>query len=418
MLACYEMNVDDRRKYLKRMQDRYWAADRTKKTQLLAEMEAVTSLHRKSLIRLLHGPTLERQPRTGQRGRVYLPQTEDVIRVAWESLDYVCAERLTPVLLPTAQHLARFDEVRLTSEVEAQLAEVSRATVGRLLGRFTQDTPRLPRRGPEAANRLTREIPAGRIPWQTSEPGHFEVDLVHHCGTSTVGEYVHTLQLVDVALGWSERVAVLGRGQRAMEVGFRHILERVPFPVRQLHPDNGSEFLNDHLIRFWGERIVGLKLSRSRANYRNDNRIVEQKNDTLVRAYFGNERLDGEWQCDWLNAIYDQMWVYYNLFQPVLHLVDKQVVEGKVKRKWDQARTPYQRLLASEVLTAEAKTKLAGLYLATNPRRVKGELEQMRARLWERPSAGLLASEVKGLQAGARPPGHQPSLPTAAASVD
>src|SRR5512146_2083140 len=314
------MDIDDRRKYLKRMVDRYWAADRPGRSQLLAEMEAVTMLHRKSLIRLLHESTLDRRPRTAQRGRVYLPETEDVIRVVWESLDYVCAERLTPSLLPTAQHLAGFGELRLTDVVEAQLGEISRATVQRLLGRLTQDSPRLPRKGPESANRLAREIPTGRIPWQTSEPGHFEVDRVHHCGPTTSGEYVHTLQLVDVALGWSERVAVLGRGQRAMEGGFRQILERVPFPVRQLHPDNGPEFLNDHLIRFWGEQIVGLRLSRSRANYKNDNRIVEQKNDTLVRAYFGNERLDTLEQCDRLNAIYAQMWVYYNLFQPVLHL--------------------------------------------------------------------------------------------------
>ena len=405
MPACYEMNVDDRRKYLKRMVDRYWAADRPGKSQLLAEMEAVTTLHRKSLLRLLHEPTLDRRPRTAQRGRVYLPETEDVIRVVWESLDYVCAERLTPSLLATAQHLACFGELRLTEVIEAQLDEISRATVQRLLCRLTQDSPRLPRRGPESANRLAREIPTGRIPWQTSEPGHFEVDLVHHCGPTTSGEYVHTLQMVDVALGWSERVAVLGRGQRAMEGGFRHILERVPFAVRQLHPDNGPEFLNDHLIRFWGEQIVGLRLSRSRPNYKNDNRIVEQKNDTLVRAYFGNERLDTLEQCEGLNGIYDQMWVYYNLFQPVLHLIDKQRVDRKTKRKWDEARTPYQRLLETKVLSAEQASELSRVYLATNPRQLRREIEQLRDRLWDRPKAKLTLPESQQAVATSEPVG-------------
>ena len=418
MPACYEMKIDDRRKYLKRMVDRYWAADRLGRSQLLAEMGAVTTLHRKSLIRLLHEPTLDRQPRVAQRGRVYLPETEDVIRVVWESLDYVCAERLTPSLLATAQHLTRFGELRLTDVIEAQLGEISRATVQRLLGRLTQDSLRLPRRGPEAANRLAREIPTGRIPWQTSEPGHFEVDLVHHCGPATSGEYVHTLQMVDVALGWSERVAVLGRGQRAMEGGFGHILERVPFAIRQLHPDNGPEFLNDHLIRFWGERIVGLRLSRSRANYKNDNRIVEQKNDTLVRAYFGNERLDTLEQCERLNAIYDQMWVYYNLFQPVLHLIDKQRVDGKTKRKWDEARAPYQRLLEIKVLSAEQAAELSRVYLATNPRQLKREIEQMRDRLWDKSEARsgevLPRSQqdaVVGGQTGRSKPLHEASTP-------
>src|SRR3972149_7777328 len=85
--------------------------------------------------------------------------------------------------------------------------------------------------------------------------------------------FTHTLQMVDIATGWSERVAILGRGQLAMEEGFRRILQRLPFPILRLHPDNGSEFLNDHLIRFWGEQIVGLRLSRSRVNCKNDNRI-------------------------------------------------------------------------------------------------------------------------------------------------
>ena len=103
-----------------------------------------------------------------------------------------------------------------------------------------------------------------RIAWDESEPGHFEVDLVHHGGHEPVGEYVSTLQLVDVATGWSERVALLGRSQRQMEAGFRRMLARLPFAVRELHPDHGSEFLNDHLVRFWGEAITGLTLSRSR----------------------------------------------------------------------------------------------------------------------------------------------------------
>jgi hypothetical protein len=126
-------------------------------------------------------------------------------------------------------------------------------------------------------------VPMGRIPWDIGEPGHFEVDLVYHSGASTAGLHGHTIQLVDVATGWSERVAVLGRGQRVMEGGFEHILERLPFPVLELHPDNGSEFFNQHLERFWKEKVQGVRLSHSRPYQKNDNRMVEQKNDTLVR---------------------------------------------------------------------------------------------------------------------------------------
>jgi len=389
MPACYEMTIGERRKYLGRMMLRYLEAEREVRSELLTEMEAVTGMHRKSLVRLLGQSALERRPRQRQRSRTYGCQVEDIIRVVWESLDYVCAERLTPGLLGTAQHLAQFGEVQLTAETQLQLSEISRATVQRFLSRVSQDLPRLPRRGPEQANRLAREIPMGRMPWEITVPGHFEVDLVHHCGGTSAGDYVHTLQLVDVATGWSEREAVLGRGQRAMEGGFRHILERLPFPIVELHPDNGSEFLNDHLIRFWGEKIVGLQLSRSRPFHKNDNRFVEQKNDTLVRAYLGQVRLDTPAQCQAANVLYDRMWLYYNLFQPVLHLVAKQAVDNRIKRKWDEAQTPYRRVLATGVLSEGESARLSVLYKQTNPRRLRQEIYQAIEKLVKHPEAAL-----------------------------
>jgi len=284
------MTVDERRKCLKRMQRRYLAASREERSRLLDDLAALTGLHRYSVVRLLQGSTLERQPRRGQRGRVYGAAVDDALRVIWESLDYVCAERLTPALVETARQLARHGELAVTPDLLEQLGRISVATVQRRLTRLGQDTCRLPRRGPKRANQVARAIPMQRIPWDIAEPGHFEVDLVHHSGPSTSGDYVHTLQMIDVATGWSERVAVLGRSQRAMEAGFRQILARLPFRVVELHLDNGPEFLNHHLVRIWGEEITGLRLSRSRPYHKNDNRFVEQKNDTLVRAYLGQAR--------------------------------------------------------------------------------------------------------------------------------
>jgi PAS domain-containing protein len=390
MPADEEMTINERRKYLKLRVKRYLAADRAERGKLLTEMEEVTGLHRKSLIRLLRQGGLERKARQKQRGRSYGPEVEDVIRVVWESEDYLCAERLTPSLLTMARHLAIFGEVRLTAEIERQLGEISESTVSRLLSRLRQDTPKLPRRGPEQANRLGREIPMLRIPWQTVEPGHFEVDLVHHSGPVTSGEYLHTLQMVDVATGWSERVGVFGRTQRAMERGFRHILDRLPFPIVQLHPDNGPEFLNDHLLRFFGKEIVGLKLTRSRPYHKNDNRNVEQKNYTLVRSYLGYDRIDSPAQCIVVNALYDRMWVYYNLFQPVLHLVGKERGDdGRVKRRWDSAKTPYERLLATGVLSEDREAKLTAIYARTNPRRLRREIHQIIESLWDQPQSAL-----------------------------
>jgi hypothetical protein len=377
------MTIDERRKYVGRMRQRYLGAEREVKGRLLDEMEQVTSLHRKSLLRLLQAGGLARQPRAQSRGREYGAAVDAALRVIWESLDYICALRLTPALVSTAQQLTRHGELVLTGELEQQLGRISRASVQRRLTRLSQDTPKLPRRGPESANRLAREIPMRTIPWDQAEPGHFEVDLVHHSGPVTAGDYVHTLQMVDVATGWSERVAVWGRSQRAMEAGFQHILERLPVPIKELHPDNGPEFLNAHLVRFWGEQISGLTLSRSRPYQKNDNRFVEQKNDTLVRAYFGNQRLDTAEQCLALNALYEQMWWYYNACQPVLHLAEKRCEGERLTRRWDVAQTPLARLLTTAVLGDDQRAALEERWTATNPRALRRAIYAARDRLLE-----------------------------------
>jgi hypothetical protein len=383
-----KMSVDERRKYLKLVAPRYVKARRAERSKLLTEMREVTGLHRKSLLRLMHMPSLERAPRRRRfRRRRYGGAVAEVVQVVWESLDYVCAERLTPALLPTARQLAQWEELVLTPEVEGALRTISRATVQRLLQHFQQDTPKLPRRKPQPPNRLLRDVPMERLWWATSTPGSFEADLVHHCGPVAAGDYIHSLQLVDIATGWSERVAVFGRSQAAMVEAFGRVRARLPFSINHLHPDNGSEFFNDHLIRYFGEEITGLRLSRSRPYRKNDNRFVEQKNATLVRAYTGYERLDSRRQCAALDNLYDLLWVYNNLFQPVLHLVGKEVVDGKLHRKWDQAQTPYQRLLASGVLSPKQEVRLASLYTGTNPRQLRKAIYQAVEQLWEHPES-------------------------------
>jgi hypothetical protein len=378
-----EMSVTERRKYLKRMKARYVTAKREERGRLLTEMEQVTGLHRKSLTRLMHASSLERKKRATPRPHTYGLEVERIIVRVWESRDYICAERLTPGLLAMAQHLACFEGVGLTAQVEEQLATISRATVARILRKYRSRIVRLPQQGAERANQATKGVPMGRIRWDIGEPGHFEVDLVHHSGESSAGVYGHTIQLIDVATGWSERVAVLGRGQAAMEAGFRRIIERLPFPIRELHPDNGSEFFNQHLVRFWKDKVTGVHLSRSRPYQKNANRMVEQKNDTLVRQYLGQLRLDTPEQVAVLNVLYEQMWLYYNLFQPVLHLCEKTMAGDKVRRKWDEAKTPSERLLESSVLSPAQQTRLQQLYEQTNPLQLRQAIYCQLAALWQ-----------------------------------
>jgi hypothetical protein len=360
------------------MQERYLQADRKERGQLLNEMEAVTELHRKSLIRLMKG-SLVRQPRRRQRSRTYGPEVDDALRVIAESTDYICAERLRPNLRWLATHLAAHGELTVTPHLLEQLDRISVSTVERILTRLRQDEPRLPRRGPRRTNSLLQDVPMKRISWQEQEPGHFEVDLVHHCGPSSSGEYVHTIQMIDVATAWSERRAVLGRSYLVMEDGFSRILARLPFSVQEFHPDNGNEFFNHHMLRFWHGLKPKPQLSRSRPYHKNDNRFVEQKNSTLVRAYLGYDRLDTVAHTLVVNQLYDKMWVYYNLFQPVMRLSEKTAIreEGqpsRVKRCFDKAATPFDRLCATNAISPEQKERLTALRDQTNPRQLRQEI--------------------------------------------
>lgn len=392
-----EMTIDERRKYLRKMQKRYGKASRKEKGELLDEMGEVTGLHRKYLIQLMKGD-LRRNPRRRQRGRTYGPQVDDALRVIDESFDHICAERLTPNLVWMAEHLADHSEMTISEELLEKLGKISVSTVGRIVKRIRQDDPRLPRRKVPRGPKIAQSVPMKRIPWDIPTPGHFEMDLVHHCGPSASGECVCTLQMIDVNTDWSERIAVLGRSFLVMKYAFRTILRRLPFPVREIHPDNGSEFLNHHMFRLWGDTVQGVAFSRSRPYHKNDNRNVEQKNSTLVRAYLGYDRLDSVAQTLAANRLYELMWIYYNLFQPVMHLVEKEVLRqdgqpARIKRRHDQARTPFDRLSATNAILPEHREQLDALRAAINPRQPRQHIYDAIDHLFSLPCTSPGAAE-------------------------
>lgn len=385
------MTIDERRKYLHKMRFRYWhAQSRKERGKLLDEMEAVTELHRKTLIRLINGQ-LARKPRIKQRGKIYGSEVKSAIEVIARSLDYPCAERLQPNLVWMAKHLIQHNELYVTTEVLQKLEQVSVSTLWRLLPRAGPQRPRLAQHKvrPGAPNQLRAVVPVRRIDWDEPEPGHFEADLVHHCGPSPDGQYVYSLQLVDVTTGWSECAAVLGRSFLVMDDGFQRIFNRLPFPLLELHPDNGSEFFNDFLLKSLKEKVKGLKLSRSRPFQKNDNRFVEENNFSLVRAYVGYQRLDTAEQTRLLNQLYELLWVYHNLFQPVMRLKEKIPTSNPLysKRKYDQAQTPFDRLCAHGVLADDRQYQLSDLQKATNPVKLRNAIEQLTMQLFSLPGA-------------------------------
>jgi len=385
------MTIDERRKYLHKMRIRYWQAQsRQERSELLDEMEMVTELHRKSLIRLINGE-LARKPRRQQRGKTYGAEVKTTVRVIAESLDYPCAERLQPNLVWMAKHLIQHGELHTSPEVLQKLGQISVSTLWRLLPCGELERPRLAhsKKRPGVPQPLRAAVPVRRIAWDEPQPGHCEADLVHHCGPNPEGQYVHSLQLVDVTTGWSECAASLGRSFLVLEDGFQRILNRLPFPLVELHPDNGSEFFNAFLLKFLQDRVKGLQLSRSRPFQKNDNRFVEENNFSLVRAYVGYQRLDTVAQTNLLNQLYDQLWLYHNFFQPVMRLKEKIPTANPLytKRVYDQAQTPFDRLCVKGVLAPDQAQQLRALREATNPCQLRRSIEFLTCQLFALPGA-------------------------------
>jgi hypothetical protein len=290
-----------------------------------------------------------------------------------------------------ASQLAAHGEMNVSDPLLEQLARISVSTVQRILKRIGQDMPRQRRKPSGPANLVAREIPIRRIAWNIAEPGHFEVDLTHHCGVSACGDFMCTLQMIDVTTGWSERAAVLGRSFLVMRDAFLRIQARLPIPIRELHPDNGSEFLNWNLVRFWQEVFQGVQLSRSFPYHKNDNRFVEQKNATLVRAYLGFERLDSVAQVNAVNQLFDLLWTYNNFFQPVMRLAEKSVEPSEhgshVKRRYDRAKTPLDRLCESGAIPLERQEELQRRRDQINPRQLREHIYDLIDRIFRLPHA-------------------------------
>jgi len=363
------MNINERRKYLHKMWGRYRKANKMEKSKLLSEMEAVIGMHRKSIIRLLNNQ-LSRKKRTRERGRTYGVDVDDSIRKIANSLDYPCAERLHPNLYWMAEHLRYHGELQLQEKTKESLQKISESTLKRILKRIGRSEPKLAEKKPRKPSNssIRKQYPMTRIDWDIPEPGHFEVDLVHHCGATANGEFIHTLQMVDVATGWSEATAILGRSFRVMKDGFDYLLNRLPFPILEIHPDNGAEFFNQFLLQYWKNKLPDLEITRSRPYQKNDNRFVEENNQSMVRAYIGHSRLDTFAQLKILRQLLDKLWLFHNFFQPVMRLKEKQVISStQFRRKYDQATTPFDRLKEKDSLNNKNLSSLENLRRQTNP---------------------------------------------------
>lgn len=271
--------------------------------------------------------------------------------------------------------LRRLGEIEVTDEVAQKLKSLGSATIDRKL-KHQREVLHLLRSkgGPKPGYLLKQKIPIKLTDWDTSQLGYVEVDLVVHCGSSALGEHTNTVSTTEVSSGWWEGEAIMGKSQEHSFWALKEIRQRTPFEWKGLDSDNGSEFINQILYKYCqGE---GLEFTRSRANRKNDNAYIEEKNWTHVRKVFGYLRHDTYEELAIMNDLYHhELRLYKNFFQPVMKLQSKERIGGRVKRKYDVARTPYQRLMESGQLSKEAKEELQGIYCSLNPAQLKREID-------------------------------------------
>jgi hypothetical protein len=377
------MQVAARYELARELSERYWAAGRKERGEILDGFCLATGYNRRYGLEVLRGR--QRKPVRSvlrMRQRKYGPEFRKALKVLWEASSYICAERLQPYLPELAGLLERHDQLQLGEEVRQQLANVSVATVERNLVPLRRGLVARKMSQTKPGTLLRRQIPVVVGKWrELDRPGYLEVDLVSHSGEEAIGEWVWTLCATDLSCGWTERAAVLGKGQVGIVAALDRLRAQLPFPLLGIHPDNGSEFLNAHLFKYCqGDPELGrpaILLSRSRPHHKNDNAHVEQKNWTLVRRLIGYQRLDTSAQRDWLDALYtDLLRPYNNCFQPAMKLIGKEVVDGHTRRRYDRPTTPLQRLLDASAADPNKIGVLVDLYSTASPLTLKRQIDR------------------------------------------
>lgn len=379
------MGVEQRSKHdvAAKLRGRYLAANRQEKERLLEEFVALTDYHRKYAIALLRHGTARALPRASSAGHpvVYSPEVVRALRVAAHATGWICGKRLAPFLSELVPALEREGALALSGEVRTSLLSMSAATIDRRL--------RMARMGEKPHGHCTtrpgsllkKQVPIRTFtPWDEERPGFVEIDLVAHCGNSTAGSYLCTLDMVDIATGWTECDAAIDKSQNAVFAALGRLRTRLPFPLLGIDSDNGSEFINEQLVKWCHrERIT---FTRCRAYHKNDQAHVEQKNWSVVRGLIGYDRYESTAALAQMRRVYELVRLEVNGYLPVMKLVGKEREGARVRKKYDVPRTPYRRALTAGAMGEEAEAHFETLLAEWGPLGLRRRLEAELERLW------------------------------------
>ena len=364
---------------------RYLNAGKKDKGQILDEFCANSGLARKYAIKILSAKyeynKVERVGRNGRKRKYSHDFMIAAIKI-WEVLDYPCGQRLKPSLSEMYATLVRFNEINFDEKISEQLKTVSGKTLDRRLEKERKERCLKKNRGMTCRGSLLKSaIPVRLTNWDTAKLGFTEIDTVAHNGGDPAGLFAYTLDSTEIYSGWTEQWATMGKGEAGVLEALKNIRKSLPFNLLGIDGDNGGEIVNYHMLRYC--QAENLVYTRSRPEMKNDNAYIEQKNYTHVRKLVGYHRYDQTEQVNLMNDLYrNEYRLFTNFFRPIMKIKSKEKINNSVcKKKYDEAKSPYQRLIACDQLSKEQKEKLTALYLSLNPLQLRRAIDEKTAKL-------------------------------------
>lgn len=358
------MSNKAKKEYLFELRKRYCSSSKAEKQIILDEFCKVCGYNRKYAIRLINSNhnKSKKSKKTGRPKKYNHPAILAFLKQLWVSSNLVCSKRLKvmiPIWLP-------FYDQPLTEQTKNLLLSISPATIDRVLSRIKRKYKKLGLSTTKPGSLLKKHIPIKTNQWDESRPGFIEADTVAHCGSSVSGSFIYTVNLTDIATGWTESRATWGKGKTGVFEAIKAIESSLPFKILGFDSDNGFEFLNAFLLAYLTKRKI--QFTRSREYQKNDNAHIEQKNWTHIRQYLGYHRFDNPQILPVLNQLYADQWsLFFNFFLPNAKLIDKRRDGSKIIKKHDPPKTPFQRILQSNYIKTSKKKKLLKLYKSLNP---------------------------------------------------
>ncbi len=374
------MGRHEKKSYLETIRQRYKTATKAKKGVILSEFCETCGYNRKYAIRHLNKKVKRRKPKP-RPGR---PRYEKLrllvaLKAIWLATNQMCSKKLKVALPDWLPHYEREKGV-LSDSLRGQLHCLSPATIDRWLAPYREEySSRKGLCGTKSGTLLKNQIPIKTDHWDVNRPGFLEADTVAHCGNSLAGDFVWSITYTDIFSTWTEIRATWNKGGEGVKEQTQQLESSLPFALLGFDCDNGSEFLNQHLIRYFAKRqsTQPVQFTRSRPYHKNDNAHVEQKNWTHVRQLFGYQRFDQFCLVAMMNELYWNEWsLYQNHFCPAMKLKEKIKINSRYKKKYDAPKTPYQRLLESEHIADETKEVLRAKHKLLNPFELKRIIDQ------------------------------------------